>query len=185
MSRLRQGLEKNYETSKDLGLLNVLLAFEDSELEKIVSLVKGINLETRETVLVAKSEGDTPDSFEPLEKDYNSDNSTTEDVVIHERFFTGVEPMQGVEIGTPKVETVDPPTRSRNPVGDGKRPVGDNTPRPPPEEDNDTNGSHFNPRRPNPNTVVLDLDCVLNPEKVIEDWFSNIIIAMIVNKEII
>ncbi|KAL2457799.1 hypothetical protein Adt_46214 [Abeliophyllum distichum] len=121
MNRLRQGLEKNYETSKDLRLLNVLLAFEDSELEKIVSLVKGINLETGETVLVVKSEGDTPDSIEPIKKDYDTNSSTSDNVVIHERFFTGIEPMQGVEIKTPKVETVDLPTSSKNLVGDGKK----------------------------------------------------------------
>ncbi|KAL2497506.1 hypothetical protein Adt_23056 [Abeliophyllum distichum] len=93
----KQGLEKHYETSKDLGLLNVLLAFEDSELHKIVSLVKGINLETGETILVAKSEGHTPDSFEPIEQN-DTDSNTSDDVVIHERFFAGIEPMQGVEM---------------------------------------------------------------------------------------
>ncbi|KAL2532146.1 Uncharacterized protein Adt_05497 [Abeliophyllum distichum] len=81
-----QGLEQHYETSKDLGLLNVLLAFEDCELDKIVSLVKGINLETGETILVAKSEGHTPDSFEPIEQN-DTDSDTSDDVVIHERFF--------------------------------------------------------------------------------------------------
>ncbi|KAL2511543.1 eukaryotic translation initiation factor 4G-like [Abeliophyllum distichum] len=84
-----QGLEKHYETSKDLGLLNVLLAFEDSELDKIVSLVKGINLETGATILVAKSEGHTLDSLEPIEQN-DTDSDTSEDVIIHERFFAGI-----------------------------------------------------------------------------------------------
>ncbi|KAL2543266.1 Uncharacterized protein Adt_04244 [Abeliophyllum distichum] len=120
----RQSLERHYETSKDLRLLNVLLAFEDSELDKIVSLVKGINLETGETVLVAKLEGHTPDSFEPIEQN-DTDSDTSDDVIIHERFFAGIEPMQGVEMtgaGTiiPKPEYVEIPTSSQNPVGDGK-----------------------------------------------------------------
>ncbi|KAL2486490.1 Uncharacterized protein Adt_31246 [Abeliophyllum distichum] len=185
----RQGLEKHYETSKDLGLLNVLLAFEDNELDKIVSLVKGINLETGETVLVAKSEGHTPDSFEPIEQDIDSDTSE-DDVIIHERFFVGIEPMEGVEptgtiIPKPGFQVYpDIPTRSRNPIGDGKRPIGDHNLRPFPNEENDS-GSYFTPKRTTTNTVILDLNCVLDPEKIIEDWYSNILMAMIINKEII
>ncbi|KAL2511538.1 hypothetical protein Adt_17138 [Abeliophyllum distichum] len=165
----RQGLEKHYETSKDLGLLNVLLAFEDSELDKIVSLIKGINLETGETILVAKSEGHTPDSLEQND----TDSDTSEDVIIHERSFAGIEPMQGVEMAVPgaiipKTEFTEIPTSIQNPIGDGKRPVGDNTPRPLPSEDNES-GSYFNPKRTSTNTVILDLDCVMDPERVIED----------------
>ncbi|KAL2523811.1 Uncharacterized protein Adt_08865 [Abeliophyllum distichum] len=168
----RQGLEKHYESSKDLGLLNVLLAFEDSELDKIVSLVKGINLETGETILVAKSEGHTPNSSEPIEHN-DTDSDTSEDVIIHERFFAGVEPMQGVELTgseiiVPKTEFTEIPASSQNPIGDGKRPIGDNNPRPLPSEDNES-GSYFNSKRPQANTVILDLDCVMDPETVIED----------------
>ncbi|KAL2527157.1 CCHC-type domain-containing protein [Abeliophyllum distichum] len=94
--------------------------------------------------------------------------------------------MQGIEIGRPKVETTELPSVSQNPIGDGKRPIGDNNRRPIPEEDSDPNFSvHFAPKRSNHNITILDLDCTLDPKKFIDDWKSNIMIALIINKEII
>ncbi|KAL2504748.1 CCHC-type domain-containing protein [Abeliophyllum distichum] len=67
-----------------------------------------------------------------------------------------------------------------------KRPIGDNNPRPIPPEDTEPNGeSYFVPKRTNHSVTILDLDCILDLEKLIDDWNSNIMIAMIVNKEII
>ncbi|KAL2472032.1 coat protein [Abeliophyllum distichum] len=94
--------------------------------------------------------------------------------------------MKGVEIGRLKVEVTELPLDYQNPKGDGKRPVGDNNPRPIPDDDSDPNHStHFTPKRTNHSITILDIDCTLDPNKVIDNWYNNIMIAIIVNKEII
>ncbi|KAL2492807.1 hypothetical protein Adt_28435 [Abeliophyllum distichum] len=102
MNRFRKNLEQVYESSQGLGLLNVLLAFEDNELDKIVSIVKNIDIgKEEEIILIAKYVGDEPNNLKPIRKiqtfDSDSNNSSEEDVIIHERFFASVEPIKGVE----------------------------------------------------------------------------------------
>ncbi|KAL2504914.1 CCHC-type domain-containing protein [Abeliophyllum distichum] len=82
----------------------------------------------------------------------------------------------------------EPSGLSQNPIGDGKRPVRDKIPRPLPSkeiQDIDSNYLLHKPKKNSTDIKILDLDCVLDPEKVIEDWYNNIMISMIINKKII
>ncbi|KAL2479610.1 hypothetical protein Adt_32576 [Abeliophyllum distichum] len=175
MTSFRKSLEHIYETSQNLGLFNILLAFEDNELDQIISIVKKVDIGNNETVLTAKSVGDEPDNLEPIGK---SDSESNEEVTIHERFHPTREPAKkGIEIRDPKIEhepmdyEAEP---SDNPRGDGKRPVGDNNPRPLPREDTEASYLLNKPKKAQTYIKILDLDCVLDPERVIEDWYNNI-----------
>ncbi|CAA3020550.1 Hypothetical predicted protein [Olea europaea subsp. europaea] len=77
---------------------------------------------------------------------------------------------------------------SYNPKGDGKRIDEDNIPRPNPKtEYSDQNllQSEYIPRKSNQQVTILDLDCTLEPDKLIDVWYSQIMVAMITNNEII
>ncbi|KAL2479788.1 Uncharacterized protein Adt_32754 [Abeliophyllum distichum] len=120
MTSFRKSLENIYETSQDLGLLNVLLAFEDNELDQIISIVKKVDIENEDIVMTAKSVGDEPSNTEPIKDSENSDSSD-EEITIHERF----NPSKGIEFKEPKeghipmdFEPSGPSIPSQNPIGD-------------------------------------------------------------------
>ncbi|KAL2506789.1 CCHC-type domain-containing protein [Abeliophyllum distichum] len=188
MNNFRKNLENIYETSQDLGLLNVLLAFEDSELDQVISIVRKIDIGNKDIVMTAKSVGDEPNDSRPLEIPEKSDSSSEdeEEIIVHERFNTS---RGGIVFRDPKPEEPTPMEYetgpNRNPVGGGKRPVGDRTPRPLPTQEIDPDFLLHKPKKNPTDIKFLDLDCVLSPETVIEDWYNNIMIAMIINKEII
>ncbi|KAL2455489.1 Uncharacterized protein Adt_47254 [Abeliophyllum distichum] len=187
MNNFRKNLENIYETSQDLGLLNVLLAFEDSELDQVISIVRKIDIGNKDIVMTAKSVGDEPNDQRPIEIPVDSDSSSDEEeIFIHERFNTT---RGGIVFRNPKPEEPAPMDYetgpSRNPIGDGKRPVGDKTPRSLPTQDIDPAYLLHKPKKNPTDIKFLDLDCILSPETAIEDWYNNIMISMIINKEII
>ncbi|KAL2474705.1 hypothetical protein Adt_35441 [Abeliophyllum distichum] len=127
MTNLRKNIESIYETSRDLGLLNVLLTFEDNELNKIVSIVKNVSIGNNETIMTTRSEDEESQHFESIPKDKlsNSDDSWTEDeVIIHERFNTNRDSaLPGIEFKEPKPEKIeDDNPSSSNPKENRKRP---------------------------------------------------------------
>ncbi|KAL2505039.1 hypothetical protein Adt_20660 [Abeliophyllum distichum] len=130
MTSFRKSLENIYETSQDLGLLNVLLAFEDNELDQIISIVKKVDIENEDIVMTAKSVGDESNNSDLIKELEHSDSSSSdEEATIHKRF----NPSRGIEFKEPKDEHVamdyEQTGPSQNPIRDGKRPVGDKTPR--------------------------------------------------------
>ncbi|KAL2532072.1 Uncharacterized protein Adt_05423 [Abeliophyllum distichum] len=79
---VRKNLENIYETSQDLGLLNVLLAFEDSELDQVISIVRKIDIGNKDIVMTAKSVGDGPSDSRPFEIPEKSDSSSEDEEEI-------------------------------------------------------------------------------------------------------
>ncbi|KAL2497869.1 CCHC-type domain-containing protein [Abeliophyllum distichum] len=190
MTSFRKILEHIYETSQDLGLLNLLLAFEDNELNQIISIVKKVHIRNEDIILTAKSVGDEPDNSKPIKSLENTDSDDTdEEVTIHERFYPNREPQKGVEIREPKIEHIpmdyEPEGPSQNPKGDRKRHVGDKNHIPLPMQEIEPDYLLHKPKKTQTDVKILDLDCVLDPEKVIEDWYNSLMISMIINKEII
>ncbi|CAA3005190.1 Hypothetical predicted protein [Olea europaea subsp. europaea] len=103
MANFRENHENIYETSYDLGLLNVPLAFEDTELQKIVNIVKNINIGNNETIMTIKSDDEELKLSEPMDDNENiSDDDSDEEIIIHERFNTNREPI--IVIREPKQE---------------------------------------------------------------------------------
>ncbi|KAL2486772.1 hypothetical protein Adt_31528 [Abeliophyllum distichum] len=194
MTSFRKNLEQIYETSQDLGLLNVLLAFEDNELDKIVLIVKNVHIENNEVIMTVKSEDDESQYSEPIakiEEQIIPDSSSEDEVIIHECFYNKKKIIsKGVELREPKPEKDDSSEQpSNNPMENGKRPEGDYIPRPMPLPDKNYDQnllvSDFIPKKQGQQVIVLDLDCTFEPEKLINAWYSHIMIAMIVSKEII
>ncbi|KAL2465666.1 hypothetical protein Adt_41517 [Abeliophyllum distichum] len=130
MKSFRKNLENIYETSQDLGLLNVILAFEDNKHGSY------------ETIMTTRSEDEESQHSESVAKDKLSDfddSWTDDEVIIHERFNTNRDStLPGIEFKEPKPEKIeDDNPSSSNPKGNGKRPEGDFTPRPMPDKDID------------------------------------------------
>ncbi|KAL2517669.1 hypothetical protein Adt_13916 [Abeliophyllum distichum] len=89
-SMRQKNLENIYENSQDLRLLNVLLAFEDSELDQIISIIKKVDIGNEDIVMKAKSVGDEPNNSEPIIPENSSSGDSEEEVTIHERFNTSI-----------------------------------------------------------------------------------------------
>ncbi|KAL2486846.1 hypothetical protein Adt_31602 [Abeliophyllum distichum] len=101
MTNFRKSLENIYETSQDLGLLNVLLAFEDSELDQVISIIRKVDIGNKDIILTAKSVGDEPNDPSPIEVPESSDSSEDEEIIVHERFNTS---RGGIVFKEPKEE---------------------------------------------------------------------------------
>ncbi|KAL2505105.1 hypothetical protein Adt_20726 [Abeliophyllum distichum] len=147
MTSFRKNLEQIYETSQDLGLLNVLLAFEDNELDKIVSIVKRVHIGNDEVIITVKSEDGESQYSDPtpkIEEQSNPNSSSKDEIVIHERFYTNRDTIKVVELKDPKPEKDNSGNGqpSYNPIGDSKRPNGDYTHRPIPQP-NENYGQNF------------------------------------------
>ncbi|KAL2517104.1 hypothetical protein Adt_13351 [Abeliophyllum distichum] len=88
MTSFRKSLKNIYETSQDLGLLNVLFAFEDSELDQVISIIRKVDIGNKDIILTAKSVGDQLDNSSSIEVPKDSDSSEDEEIIVHERFNT-------------------------------------------------------------------------------------------------
>ncbi|KAL2486532.1 hypothetical protein Adt_31288 [Abeliophyllum distichum] len=105
MTSFRKSIENIYEISQDLGLLNVLLAFEDNELGQIISIVKKVDIGNEDIVMTTKSVGDEPNNSEPIKHpESTGSEDSDEEVTIHERFYPTRELQKGIEIRDPKIE---------------------------------------------------------------------------------
>ncbi|KAL2461135.1 hypothetical protein Adt_44555 [Abeliophyllum distichum] len=140
------------------GLLNVLLAFDDSELDQVISIIRKVDIGNKDIVMTAKSVGDEPNDTRPIEVPESTDNSEDEEIIVHERFITS---RGGIVFREPKPEEPTPMDYetgpSQNPVGDGKRPVGDIIPRPHPTKDIDPEHLFHKPKKNPTDIKILDL----------------------------
>ncbi|KAL2491955.1 hypothetical protein Adt_27583 [Abeliophyllum distichum] len=107
MTSFRKSLEHIYETSQDLGLLNVLLAFKDNELDQIISIVKKVDIGNEDIVMTAKFVGDEHDNSDPIKTPESLETSDLEEeFTIPERFYPSKEPQKGIKFKEPKDEHV-------------------------------------------------------------------------------